>query len=106
MTPAALVYLYYLGSHGGNSYQGGEPTTVFLLMGAGVVTAVPLLFFTRSAQLLPLSILGFIQYLSPTLTLLLGVFVYGEAFDSTHLYAFSCIWLGLIFFTWSQVRAK
>ncbi len=106
MTPAAMAYLYYLSSQGGNSYQNGDLLTKLLLLGAGVVTAVPLLFFTRSAQLLPLNILGFIQYLSPTLTLLLGIFVYGEAFDMTHLYAFSCIWLGLLFFTWSQVRAK
>ena len=106
MTPVALGYLYYLSQHGGNSYQNSDLYTQLLLIGAGVVTAVPLLLFTRSAQLLPLNILGFIQYLSPTITLLLGVFVYGEAFDATHLYAFSCIWLGLLFFTWSQIRAR
>ena len=106
MVPVALGYLYYLSQNGGNSYQNAGWSIQLLLAGAGVVTAVPLLFFTRSAQLLPLNILGFIQYLAPTISLLLGVFVYNEVFDTTHLYAFSCIWLGLLFFIWSQLRVR
>jgi chloramphenicol-sensitive protein RarD len=66
------------------------------LMCGGVVTALPLLLFARAANAVPLSTIGFAQYLSPTLSLLLGVFVYGEPFTAAHLVCFSLIWTGLL----------
>lgn len=106
ITPIALGYLYYLASNNICTYQSGDMLSISLLMGAGIVTATPLLLFTSGAKLLPLKIVGFLQYISPTISLFLGVFVYGETFTATHLLAFSCIWLGLIFFTWSQIRIR
>ncbi len=104
--PVAGGYLYYLSTTGSCAYQSGDLLTILVLVGAGAVTATPLLLFTGCAKLLPLKIVGFMQYLSPTISLFLGIFVYNEAFTSTHMLSFGCIWLGLVFFTWSQVKLK
>lgn len=104
VTPVALGYIYYLSNNGGSSYEKCGMDMISLLIFSGVVTAIPLLLFTNCAKLLPLKMVGFMQYIAPTLTLLVGVFMYGEAFTNTHALAFSCIWLGLVFFTWSQIR--
>lgn len=104
--PVAIGYLYFLSTSGDCNYQSGDLLTISVLIGAGAVTATPLLLFTSCAKLLPLKIVGFMQYLSPTISLFLGIFVYGEVFTSTHMLSFGCIWLGLLFFTWSQIRLK
>lgn len=104
ISPLAAGYLYYLSTQGGNVYQACDTQTLLLLAGAGVVTATPLLLFTACARKLPLKLVGFLQYIAPSITLLLGVFVYGEPFTSTIATAFGCIWLGLVLFIWSQVR--
>ena len=57
-------------------------------------------------RLLPLKIIGFLQYISPTLTLLIGVFVYNEAFTASHLLAFGWIWAALLLFIVSQLRSN
>ena len=69
----------------------------FLL--AGPATAAPLLLFSESARLIPLSALGFIQFLSPTFTLLIGVFVFKEHFSTVYLTAFSFVWLGVLLYS-------
>ncbi|WP_293685889.1 EamA family transporter RarD [uncultured Phascolarctobacterium sp.] len=104
ISPLAAGYLYYLSTRGSNVYQICDTQTLLLLAGAGAVTATPLLLFTACARKLPLKLVGFLQYISPSITLLLGVFVYGEPFTSTIATAFGCIWLGLLLFIWSQVR--
>lgn len=102
--PLAAGYLYYLSTMGGNVYQSCDTSTLLLLAGAGIVTATPMLLFTACARKLPLNILGFLQYIAPSITLMLGVFVYGEPFTSTIATAFGCIWAGLALFIWSQLR--
>ncbi len=104
ISPLAAGYLYYLGNAGGNVYQSCDMVTLLLLVGAGVATATPLLLFTASAKLLPLKLIGFLQYISPSITLLLGVLVYGEPFSGSTALAFGFIWLGVLLFVWSQVR--
>lgn len=69
--------------------------TTLLIVGTGAVTAIPLVLFAKAANSIPLSLLGFIQYASPTIALLLGVFVFGEPFTSAHAVCFGCIWAGL-----------
>ena len=71
-----------------------------------MVTAIPLFWFGKSARVIPLSTLGFIQYLSPTLQLLLGIFVYGETFGKEYLICFAFVWAGLILYTISILRGK
>lgn len=104
ISPLAAGYLYYLGNVGGNVYQSCDMATLLLLIGAGAATATPLLLFTASARLLPLKLIGFLQYISPSITLLLGVLVYGEPFTGSTAMAFGFIWLGVLLFVWSQVR--
>lgn len=106
ITPLALMYEYTLWQQGVSFYASGDMQVLCLLAGAGAVTAVPLLLFTAGAKLLPLKIIGFLQYISPTLTLLLGVFVYGEPFTSSHLLAFGWIWAALALFVVSQLRSN
>lgn len=106
ITPLALVYEYNLWQQGVSFYASGNLQVIMMLTGAGVVTAIPLLFFTAGARLLPLKIIGFLQYISPTLTLLIGVFVYNEAFTASHLLAFGWIWVALLLFIVSQLRSN
>lgn len=106
ITPLALVYEYSLWQQGVSFYASGNLQVIMMLTGAGVVTAIPLLLFTAGARLLPLKIIGFLQYISPTLTLLIGVFVYNEAFTASHLLAFGWIWAALLLFIVSQLRSN
>ncbi len=77
---------------------------IVLLVVAGPVTAVPLWLFGAGAKRISMTRVGFLQYISPTITLLIGLFVFGEAFDGWHAAAFGCIWLALAVFTFDSVR--
>ena len=101
-SPIALLYVSYLHVQGIGAFHFNS--TSLLLMGAGVVTAIPLILFAKGANRLPLSMLGFIQYMSPTISLLIGVFVYHELFTSIHFLAFSFIWLALVLFSLSKTK--
>ena len=94
--PVALVYLCVLG---GGALVHSNATTVLLLVGTGVVTAVPLVFFTSAARLLPLSTVGFLQYLAPTGQFLLAVMAFGEPLAHDKLAAFALIWVALAVFS-------
>lgn len=102
--PLAAIYIGYLLSQGTNSLFAGSLSTTLLLAGAGAATAVPLLFFAKGAQRIPLATLGILQYIAPTLTLILGVFVYHETFSTVHLLAFTFIWSALILYTISRTK--
>ncbi len=104
ISPLAIAFLFKLWLNGNNAVQVQDNVTLYYLLGAGVVTATPLLLFTGCAKRLPLSMVGFLQYLAPSISLLIGVFIYGEAFTNTHVVTFGCIWTGLSFFIVSQLR--
>jgi chloramphenicol-sensitive protein RarD len=74
------------------------------LLAAGVVTTVPLVAFAAAALRLPLSVLGFFQYLSPSMVLVLAVFVYDEPVRPSQFVTFGCIWAGLALFTLSELQ--
>lgn len=101
MTPIAIVFAIGLaivtGSHAflGNMATTEGATTTALLIAGGAVTAIPLILFATAANRIPLTLLGFLQYLSPTIALLIGVFVNGEPFTFAHAVCFGCIWCGL-----------
>lgn len=108
LAPVAVVYLTALASRGGGSLGHAEATTVLLLIGTGIVTAVPLVFFTSAARVLPLSTVGFLQYLAPTGQFLLAVVAFGEPLAHDRLAAFGLIWVGLAAFSidlWRQSRS-
>ncbi len=102
--PFALIYLSYMQQSGELVLGDISVTSWGLLMGAGVVTATPLLWFAIAAKSIPFSVLGFIQYLSPTISLLLGVFLFKEPFGVYHMISFSFIWAGLLLFTYVRTQ--
>lgn len=93
-----VVLANVTGSHGflAATPEGVDVRTTLLLVGGGVVTAIPLILFAKAANSIPLTLLGFIQYISPTIAMLLGVFVNGEPFTLAHGVCFGCIWCGLV----------
>ncbi|MEZ4363879.1 MAG: EamA family transporter RarD [Kofleriaceae bacterium] len=105
MTPLALLLLGALAARGGGALGHAPLRVELLLLATGVVTTVPLLLFTAAARRLPLTTVGFLQYLAPTGQLLLAVGVYGEPFDGATLLAFGLIWLGLAVFSLDAWRA-
>ncbi len=104
LVPLAVGYLVVLAARGGGHLGHASAGTQLLLLSTGVVTAGPLILFTSAARRLPLSTLGFLQYLGPTLQFVLAVLVYGEAFARDQLIAFGFIWLGLAAFSVDLVR--
>ena len=76
--------------------------TMIYFIGSGVVTAVPLLFFSYGANILPLNVIGFLQYTSPTIVLFLAIFFFHETFSMPQFIAFACIWTALVIFTVSE----
>jgi chloramphenicol-sensitive protein RarD len=91
----ALAYLLYLSSQSGMQFLQVSKSIDLLLIGSALVTVLPLIWFNMAAQKLPLSILGFFQYIAPSMSFLIAVFLYGEQFTAGHAVAFSCIWLAL-----------
>ena len=102
----ALIYLIYADFSGSGAFLRGSATTNLLLMGAGVVTTIPLLLFSSAAQSIPLSLVGIMQFITPTLQFLLGVLVYKEPFDTTHLIGFGIVWLGLLLFVGENLWSR
>lgn len=104
MAVGASIYL--TGSHAflGDTASVQGWTTTALIIGAGAITAIPLVLFAKAANSIPLTMLGFIQYVSPTIALLLGVFAYGEPFTTAHAVCFGCIWAGLALASVDTIR--
>ena len=102
VSPVALMYLIYIYKSGNGAFGTGSPVVSGLLIGGGIITAVPLILFSAGAIRLPLSTIGFLQYIAPTITLLLGVFLYHEPFTTAHIISFVFIWVALIIYSLSK----
>lgn len=98
MLPAATAFLLLPGSGSSHAF-GTEPTITALLLSAGPVTAVPLLLFAYGARRIPLSVVGLLQYIGPSIQLMLGVWLYGEPFGGARLLGFGLIWAGLALYS-------
>ncbi len=103
ISPVALIYLMSISKQGVGAF-GSNTSTSFLLVGAGLVTTVPLFLFGKSAQKINLSSLAFFQYFTPTISLFLGVFLYKETFSTTHFISFSFIWAAIIVYSFGLVK--
>ena len=101
----SLGYLVWLWSTGEMAF-GDDRSTDFLLVFSAVVTAIPLMLFAAAARRLTLTMLGFIQYIAPSLAFLIGVFVLGEPLMTSQLVCFALIWAGLAVFTGDNLRAS
>lgn len=97
--PAALTYWVWLLGQGDGALLTGGWIQTALLIGAGPATAVPLLFFAAAVRRVRLSTMGFLQYIAPTMTLLLGTQIYGEPFTAAHAVTFALIWAALALIT-------
>lgn len=104
ITPFALIYLMSVRTSIGDALYVENTMILTLLLGAGIITAVPLLLFATGANRISLSMIGFLQYIAPTLMLIQGVFLYDETFTSAHLFSFVLIWVALLIFTLSRTR--
>jgi chloramphenicol-sensitive protein RarD len=96
--PFALIYLTFVASNGTGAFLHEGTLTDILLIGAGAVTTIPLLMFASAAKQIPLTVVGLLQYIAPTLQFLIGVFLYKEPFDRSHLIGFGIVWVALIVF--------
>ncbi len=101
--PLAAGYLLTAAAAGEGSLALGHPAELALLAAAGPVTVLPLVCFAAAAVRLPLSVLGFFQYIAPSAMFLLAVFVYGEPFRPTQFVTFGCIWTALVIFSWEAL---
>ncbi len=94
----ALAFLLWCEAQGQGAFGHAGALANAMMVGAGAVTAVPLLFFGAAARRVPLSVLGILQYLAPTLQFLLGVLAYHEPFTHSHLIGYSLVWAALAIF--------
>lgn len=94
----AIMFLVYSDRAGNGALFNSGAMSDALLMGAGIITAVPLLLFSSAARRIPLSLIGILQYIAPTLQFLLGVLVYKEPFTATKFMGFGIVWAALIIY--------
>jgi chloramphenicol-sensitive protein RarD len=94
----ALLFLLLCDWNGSGAFLHTGTTTDILLAGAGVVTTIPLLLFASAARRIPLSLIGILQYISPTLQFLIGVLMYHESFTFIQFIGYAIVWLALILF--------
>jgi chloramphenicol-sensitive protein RarD len=102
--PFALAYLLFEHKAGRGAFGTIDGIGSALLLVAGLVTAIPLLLYASGIKRLPLSKMGFLQYLSPTLQLILGVFIFGEVIDLTQGIAFGCVVTALVVYGFTRRR--
>jgi chloramphenicol-sensitive protein RarD len=99
----AVGYILFKVIWGGSLFFNDFKLTLWMV-GSGVVTSLPLLWFAAAAKRLNLSTIGILQYLAPSIAFVLGVFVYKEAFSLHNLITFGCIWIGVVLYTWESLR--
>ncbi|MGN0659449.1 MAG: EamA family transporter RarD [Emergencia sp.] len=103
IAPLAVCAMIYFEAGGNGALVQGGGLKFFLLLFAGVATAVPMGLFSYAANRLPLITLGLTEYISPSIALVLGIFLFREPFDIIQFSAFVIIWIGLVFFTYGEI---
>ncbi|HLA08370.1 MAG TPA: EamA family transporter RarD [Anaerolineales bacterium] len=97
----AVMYLGVVQANNTGAFMHSGVRADLLMIGAGLVTTVPLILFASAAKQIPLTMIGILQYLAPTIQFLIGVFIYKETFDQSRLVGFGIIWLALVMF-WAE----
>lgn len=103
IAPFAVAYLIWESRHGALGFGSDVPTTALLII-AGAVTTVPLVLFATAARSLPMTTLGLLQYLAPTLQFLCGVVLFGEKLSMGQMASFGLIWIALILFAAEGIK--
>jgi chloramphenicol-sensitive protein RarD len=98
----AIGYLLWRNSNGEMDFLNHERSLNYILMLAGLVTILPLIWFNTATRYLTLTVVGFFQYIGPTITMVLAVYLWNEPFTQGHVVAFGCIWLGLALISFEQ----
>ena len=106
ISPLAIAYLVFLAATGASTFGSHGGWHAVLIMGTGAVTVVPLLCFGGAATRIPLSTLGLMQYLTPTVQFLLGIFFFHEPMPPMRWVGFALIWVSLALFTYSSLRNR
>jgi len=101
----ASAYLFYIGTQSAGTFLAINITTDMLLMGAALVTALPLLLYTAGARRINFATVGMLQYIAPSCTFILAVFIYNEPFQTAQIRMFILIWLSLIIYSADSVIA-
>jgi chloramphenicol-sensitive protein RarD len=101
--PLALYFILKLETGGVGTFVTAPFTLSLILAGSGIITAIPLLLYARGIEKTTFSMIGFLQYIAPSINLFLGIFVFREHFTLSHLISFCFIWAGLLIFTMSNV---
>lgn len=104
LTPFALALIIYFEINGKGAFSVGEPYQIGLLAFVGLLTATPLALFTMAANRISMVSLGITEYISPSISLIIGIFIFKESFDSIQLLAFVIIWIGLAYFTYGEIK--
>ena len=102
MLPVCLLYALWMGQSGHAVFGAGGASTVALLAGAGVLTALPLMAFAAATQRLDLATVGMLMYINPTMQFLTAILIFDEPLQPARLVSFGLIWLGLLVFSWSM----
>jgi chloramphenicol-sensitive protein RarD len=106
LLPLAGAYLLLVAVQGNSAFLQGSLASDGYLVLSGAITAIPLLLYVSAAKLLPLSTLGIIFFLTPTMQFISGLLLYQEPVNQTQWYGFFLIWFGLIIFVMSQIKAR
>ena len=106
LTPLSLAYIVYMVASHQGAFMHVSLSTDLLLILAGPLTAIPLLLFAAGARLVRLSTMGFLQYLAPSISLVLAVFLYHEPFTQAHAVTFALIWSALALVSWEAYRRE
>jgi chloramphenicol-sensitive protein RarD len=106
LAPLAVVYLVWMEARGTGALGHAPAHIDALLLASGIITALPLALFAYGARRIPLSTVGLVQYIGPTLQFLIGVWVFHEAFTHERGIGFLCIWAALAIYAVDGLRRR
>lgn len=102
--PFAMLFLIWHQQQGNLQFFELSLPLILLLIGSGVITMVPLLLFASATKKIPLSLIGILQYMTPTMQFFIGLFIFDEIFDLNRFIGYVWVWLGVILFIFSSLR--
>ena len=100
----AVIVIFYIETKGIGALSLGVPGKYALMFLSGLITLIPIALFGSAAKKVTLFVIGLAQYISPTITLLLGIFAYKEPIDRVQVISFAIIWIGLVFFSYGEYK--
>lgn len=102
MLPVCGIYALWMAQDGHQVFVAADLATALLLVGAGIITALPLMAFAAATQRLDLATVGMLMYINPTMQFLTAIWIFGEPMQNERLVSFALIWIGLFVFSWSM----